>query len=164
MVHQHDESTANEVSTTTQLPSYGSSEEPRVYKVGCPPQKNFAREFRDTLRETFFHDNPLRQYKDQSGSAKFRMALQFLFPIFEWGRCYNLRKFKGDLIAGLTIASLCIPQVSTGTSLPMILLVLKTVPDIDCFYSNRISGIRSLLTWMHNMDYVSSPITAVVVL
>uniref|UniRef100_A0A0E0LUR5 STAS domain-containing protein n=1 Tax=Oryza punctata TaxID=4537 RepID=A0A0E0LUR5_ORYPU len=110
MVHQHDESTANEVSTTTQLPSYSSSEEPRVYKVGCPPQKNFAREFTDTLRETFFHDNPLRQYKDQSGSAKFMMALQFLFPIFEWGRSYNLSKFKGDLIAGLTIASLCIPQ------------------------------------------------------
>ncbi|KAG9129559.1 hypothetical protein Leryth_023899 [Lithospermum erythrorhizon] len=33
-----------------------------------------------------------------------------VFPILEWGRKYNLTKFRGDLIAGLTIASLCIPQ------------------------------------------------------
>lgn len=38
------------------------------------------------------------------------MGLEFLFPIFGWGRDYSLNKFKGDLIAGLTIASLCIPQ------------------------------------------------------
>lgn len=102
-----DEAAANEA---TQPPSYNPSQAPLVYKVGYPPQKNLAREFADTLRETFFHDNPLRQYKDQSGSTKFMMALQFLFPVFEWGRNYNFSKFKGDLIAGLTIASLCIPQ------------------------------------------------------
>ncbi|XP_006659385.1 sulfate transporter 1.2-like [Oryza brachyantha] len=110
MVHQHDESTANEVNTNAQLPSYEPSQEPHVYKVGRPPQKNLAKELADTLRETFFHDNPLHRYKDQSGSSKFMMVLQFLFPIFEWGRSYSLSKFKGDLIAGLTIASLCIPQ------------------------------------------------------
>ncbi|KAG8087125.1 hypothetical protein GUJ93_ZPchr0010g9825 [Zizania palustris] len=109
MVHQHEESTANEVRTTSQ-PPYDPSQETFVYKVGYPPQKNLAREFADTFRETFFHDNPLRQYRDQSGSTKFMIGLQFLFPIFEWGRNYNLSKFKGDVIAGLTIASLCIPQ------------------------------------------------------
>ncbi|KAA8522506.1 hypothetical protein F0562_013133 [Nyssa sinensis] len=37
-------------------------------------------------------------------------AVQAIFPIFKWGQSYSLTKFRGDLIAGLTIASLCIPQ------------------------------------------------------
>ncbi|CAM0912146.1 unnamed protein product [Alopecurus aequalis] len=81
-----------------------------MYKVGYPPEKNLATQFTDTLRETFFHDNPLRQYKGQSVSTRFMMGLQFLFPILGWGRNYNFSKFKSDLIAGLTIASLCVPQ------------------------------------------------------
>ncbi|KAL6661439.1 hypothetical protein ACP70R_000823 [Stipagrostis hirtigluma subsp. patula] len=108
--HTPDETTADEAGITMQSPTYNLSQPPPVYKVGYPPQKNLTREFRDTLRETFFHDNPLRQYKDQSVSRKFKMGLQFLFPVFEWAKTYNLSKFRGDLIAGLTIASLCIPQ------------------------------------------------------
>ncbi|KAG0480377.1 hypothetical protein HPP92_011235 [Vanilla planifolia] len=83
---------------------------PSTYKVGCPPRKKFIKEFVDGLMETFFPDDPLRPYKDQSRSKKFMLGLQFLFPIFDWARYYNLSKFKGDVIAGLTIASLCIPQ------------------------------------------------------
>ncbi|XP_008780888.2 sulfate transporter 1.3-like [Phoenix dactylifera] len=81
-----------------------------VHKVGFPPQRNFFREFKDTLKETLFADDPLRRYKDQPRSRKLILGLQFLFPILEWGRDYNFSKLKGDLIAGLTIASLCIPQ------------------------------------------------------
>ncbi|XP_042385496.1 low affinity sulfate transporter 3-like [Zingiber officinale] len=33
-----------------------------------------------------------------------------LFPILHWARNYNLKSFKSDLIAGLTLASLGIPQ------------------------------------------------------
>ncbi|XP_042379560.1 low affinity sulfate transporter 3-like [Zingiber officinale] len=33
-----------------------------------------------------------------------------LFPIVHWARNYNLKSFKSDLIAGLTLASLGIPQ------------------------------------------------------
>ncbi|KAL3504703.1 hypothetical protein ACH5RR_034544 [Cinchona calisaya] len=36
--------------------------------------------------------------------------LQGIFPILEWGRNYKATKFKNDLMAGLTLASLCIPQ------------------------------------------------------
>ncbi|KAH6800252.1 slufate transporter 2 [Perilla frutescens var. hirtella] len=36
--------------------------------------------------------------------------LQGLFPILKWGRNYKATKFKNDLMAGLTLASLCIPQ------------------------------------------------------
>lgn len=81
------------------------------YKVGVPPKQKLWKEFSATLKETFFSDDPLRTFKDQSRSRKFILGTQAVFPILEWGRSYNLAKFKGDLIAGLTIASLCIPQV-----------------------------------------------------
>ncbi|KAH6778219.1 sulfate transporter 1, partial [Perilla frutescens var. frutescens] len=80
------------------------------YKVGVPPKQKFWTEFSSTLKETFFSDDPLHSFKDQSRSRKFILGMQAVFPILEWGKKYNLHKFKGDLIAGLTIASLCIPQ------------------------------------------------------
>ena len=84
---------------------------PYVHKVGLPPKQNLFSEFKATVKETFFADDPLRPFKDQPRSKKFILGLQAIFPIFEWGRSYNFAKFRGDLIAGLTIASLCIPQV-----------------------------------------------------
>ncbi|KAK2986916.1 hypothetical protein RJ640_009059 [Escallonia rubra] len=83
---------------------------PYVHKVGVPPKQNLVKEFTTTLKETFFSDEPFKPFKDQTKSKKVVLALQALFPILNWGRDYNLSKFKGDLIAGLTIASLCIPQ------------------------------------------------------
>jgi high affinity sulfate transporter 1 len=136
--HEPDEATADETSISTQPPSYNPSQAPTVYKVGYPQKKNLATEFTNALRETFFHDNPLKQYKDQPGSTKLKMGLQFLFPVFDWGRTYNLNKFKGDLIAGLTIASLCIPQVSRLT---------------DITYS--LYSKLFILDFLHNFYYVS---------
>ncbi|KAF7127537.1 hypothetical protein RHSIM_Rhsim11G0135700 [Rhododendron simsii] len=83
---------------------------PYVHKVGVPPKQKLLKEVTSTLKETFFHDEPLRPFKDQPKSRKLVLGLQALFPILEWGRDYNLSKFKGDLVAGLTIASLAIPQ------------------------------------------------------
>ncbi|KAI3832484.1 hypothetical protein MKW92_043298 [Papaver armeniacum] len=37
-------------------------------------------------------------------------VLRGLFPILSWGRIYTLSKFKSDLMSGLTLASLSIPQ------------------------------------------------------
>ncbi|ONK75508.1 uncharacterized protein A4U43_C03F17630 [Asparagus officinalis] len=37
-------------------------------------------------------------------------AFKGLFPILNWGRKYDLKSFRRDLLAGLTIASLGIPQ------------------------------------------------------
>ncbi|CAM0871749.1 unnamed protein product [Alopecurus aequalis] len=80
------------------------------HKVGFPPNKGAFAEFSTGVKETFFADDPLREYKDQPKSKKLWLGLQHLFPILDWGRHYTLGKFKGDLIAGMTIASLCIPQ------------------------------------------------------
>ncbi|KAG6709843.1 hypothetical protein I3842_06G152800 [Carya illinoinensis] len=83
---------------------------PHIHKVERPPKQNLLRDIQDSFKETFFSDEPLRPYKDQPGPKKFLLFLQHFFPILEWGRTYNLSKFRGDLIAGLTIASLCVPQ------------------------------------------------------
>ncbi|XP_059454719.1 sulfate transporter 1.3-like [Corylus avellana] len=83
---------------------------PYIHKVGVPPKQNLFKEFKSTVKETLFSDDPFRPFKDQTGSRKFILGMQTIFPILEWGRSYSLTKFRGDLIAGLTIASLCIPQ------------------------------------------------------
>lgn len=80
------------------------------YKVGLPPKRRLLSEFKERVKETLFHDDPLRAFKDQPKSRKILLGLRAFFPILDWSRHYNLAKFRGDLIAGLTIASLCIPQ------------------------------------------------------
>ncbi|GKV09285.1 hypothetical protein SLEP1_g20810 [Rubroshorea leprosula] len=104
-----------------------------VHKVGVPPKQNLFKEFATTVKETFFADDPLRPFKDQPKSRKFILGIQAIFPILEWGRSYNLTKFKGDIIAGLTIASLCIPQGKKNRKLfwvpaiaPLISVILST--------------------------------------
>lgn len=81
-----------------------------VYRVGAPPRLKLANEFKLAIKETLFPDDPFRQFKDQPRAQKIRLGIEGMFPILEWGRKYTLSKFKGDLIAGLTIASLCVPQ------------------------------------------------------
>ncbi|KAG6414907.1 hypothetical protein SASPL_122283 [Salvia splendens] len=81
-----------------------------VHKVGKPPKQRLVDEISHTFKETFFHDDPLRPFKDQPKSKKLVLGAQAVFPIIEWGRRYKLHMLKGDIIAGLTIASLCIPQ------------------------------------------------------
>lgn len=103
---------AKEINTKRQSSvNQHSPNEHHIHKVGVPPRQKLFKEFASTVKETFFADDPLRPFKDQPHSRKLVLGIQAIFPILEWGRSYNLKKFKGDLIAGLTIASLCIPQV-----------------------------------------------------
>lgn len=81
-----------------------------IHKVGAPPKQNLLKEIKESVSETFFADKPFDHFKDQPASKKFFLGLQAVFPILDWGRSYNFSKFKGDLVSGLTIASLCIPQ------------------------------------------------------
>ncbi|KAH9756694.1 Sulfate transporter 1.3 [Citrus sinensis] len=107
-----------------------SQSERYIHKVGVPPKQNLFKEFRETLKETFFADDPLRPFKDRSRSQKFILGIQTIFPIFEWGRKYNLKKLRGDLIAGLTIASLCIPQANSSFVPPLIYAFMGSSRDI----------------------------------
>ncbi|KAL3626074.1 Sulfate transporter 3.1 [Castilleja foliolosa] len=79
-------------------------------RVAIPPPQPFVKSLKNTLKETFFPDDPLRQFKNQPAGRKVVLGSQYLFPILEWGPRYTLGLFKSDLIAGITIASLAIPQ------------------------------------------------------
>ncbi|KMT03692.1 hypothetical protein BVRB_8g190290 [Beta vulgaris subsp. vulgaris] len=83
---------------------------PQLHSVGRPEKESIWKEFGHIIKETFFPDDPLKSFKDQPTSRKLILGLRAVFPIFDWGRQYNFTKFKHDVIAGITIASLCIPQ------------------------------------------------------
>ncbi|KAK9067600.1 hypothetical protein SSX86_011711 [Deinandra increscens subsp. villosa] len=80
------------------------------HKVAIPPPQPFVKSLKNTVKETFFPDDPLRQFKGQPPSRKFVLGVQYFFPIFDWAASYNLSFLKSDVIAGITIASLAIPQ------------------------------------------------------
>lgn len=81
-----------------------------VHRVAIPPPQPFFKSLNYSLKETFFPDDPLRRFKNQSASKRLVLALQYFFPMLEWGPQYTLQFLKSDLIAGITIASLAIPQ------------------------------------------------------
>ncbi|KAL6225233.1 hypothetical protein ACLB2K_004084 [Fragaria x ananassa] len=65
----------------------------------------------DTVRETSsYFGNKYSSLKSQPMLKSVVSVQQEIFPILVWGRSYSISKFKHDLMAGLTIASLCIPQ------------------------------------------------------
>ncbi|CAA0828078.1 Sulfate transporter 3.1 [Striga hermonthica] len=78
--------------------------------AAVPPPQPFFRSLKNTLKETFFPDDPLRQFKGRPAGQRAVLGLQYFFPILEWGPRYTLNFFKSDLISGITIASLAIPQ------------------------------------------------------
>ncbi|PIA33586.1 hypothetical protein AQUCO_04100190v1 [Aquilegia coerulea] len=81
-----------------------------VHKVIPPPPRTTLAKFKTRLKETFFPDDPLRQFKGQPLKRKWILGAQYIFPILQWGPNYSLKLFKSDIISGLTIASLAIPQ------------------------------------------------------
>ncbi|KAG8377336.1 hypothetical protein BUALT_Bualt08G0022600 [Buddleja alternifolia] len=60
-----------------------------------------------SIKDTFI---PRPKKKQARPPNRVFLFLQGLFPILKWGRNYKATKFKNDLMAGLTLASLCIPQ------------------------------------------------------
>jgi high affinity sulfate transporter 1 len=62
------------------------------------------------LWETFLYDAPVAEFKGQTPRTKAWLSLKFVFPIFGWLSTYKPRMFISDLVAGLTIASLAVPQ------------------------------------------------------
>ncbi|KAF5179095.1 Sulfate transporter 3.1 [Thalictrum thalictroides] len=80
------------------------------HQVAIPPPQPFIKSFMSNLKETFFPDDPLRQFKNKPASKKLILGLQYFIPILEWGPKYTLEFFKADFISGITIASLAIPQ------------------------------------------------------
>ncbi|XP_058085033.1 sulfate transporter 3.1-like isoform X4 [Magnolia sinica] len=81
-----------------------------AHRVAIPPSQPFFSSLKSSLKETFFPDDPLRQFKNQPVSRRLVLGLQYFMPILEWAPRYTFDFFKSDLVSGITIASLAIPQ------------------------------------------------------
>ncbi|KAK9111095.1 hypothetical protein Scep_018614 [Stephania cephalantha] len=66
-------------------------------------------EFIGWMKETMFPINA-HMFKNRPAASCARSVLPGLFPILRWCRAYKATKFKNDFMAGLTLASLSIPQ------------------------------------------------------
>ncbi|KAJ1418610.1 SLC26A/SulP transporter domain, partial [Sesbania bispinosa] len=79
--------------------------------VNFSTQRDFSTKLKSGLKETFFPDDPFKQFKEEDNpSRRVIKGVQYFIPIFEWLPNYSWRIFWSDLIAGLTISSLAIPQ------------------------------------------------------
>ncbi|XP_076947301.1 putative sulfate transporter 3.3 [Bidens hawaiensis] len=105
-----------------------------IHKVETPPKRSSLQKLTNRLKETFFPDDPLRQFKGQSTKQKWLLGFQYIFPILQWGPYYNLNLLKSDIVSGLTIASLAIPQGISYAKLanlpPIIGLYSSFVPPL----------------------------------
>ncbi|KAK9269574.1 hypothetical protein L1049_001350 [Liquidambar formosana] len=100
-----------------------------VQRVNFANPRSFTTTFKSDLKETFFPDDPFKQFKNDPPLRRAKKALQYFVPIFEWLPRYNFRLFRYDLLAGITIASLAIPQ---GISYAK----LANIPPIIGLYSS----------------------------
>ncbi|KAJ6312929.1 hypothetical protein OIU77_014450 [Salix suchowensis] len=104
------------------------------HPVAIPPAKPFIESIKSGIEETLFPDDPFRQFKNQPASRKLILGLQYFVPVLEWAPRYTFEFFKADLIAGITIASLAVPQGISYASLanlpPIIGLYSSFVPPL----------------------------------
>ncbi|KAI3777805.1 hypothetical protein L1987_47608 [Smallanthus sonchifolius] len=136
--HYSDSSHADQLHTditaTAPVTITVSGETMTVHNVCLPPQKSTLQKLRHRLSEIFFPDDPLHGFKNQSRLRKLVLALQFFFPIFEWAPNYNFTLLRSDVVSGLTIASLAIPQGISYAKLanlpPIIGLYSSFVPPL----------------------------------
>lgn len=103
-------------------------------RVEIPPPKPFLNTLKSNVKETLFPDDPFRKFKNQPLSKKISLGLQYFVPILDWAPRYTFQLFKADIIAGITIASLAVPQGISYAGLaslpPVIGLYSSFVPPL----------------------------------
>ncbi|XP_023529388.1 probable sulfate transporter 3.5 [Cucurbita pepo subsp. pepo] len=102
--------------------------------VNFAAPRPFVNRLKSDLKETFYPDDPFRQFRDDRPTHQLRKAVQYFIPILEWLPKYNFNMFKYDLLAGITITSLAIPQgisyAKLGSLPPIIGLYSSFVPPL----------------------------------
>ncbi|KAL8030325.1 hypothetical protein ABFX02_14G279800 [Erythranthe guttata] len=87
----------------------GAPSERSKWLLNSPDPPAPWREMFSSMKETVFPGR--RKGKQQlPRTNRALLFMQALFPILKWGKYYKASMFKNDLLAGLTLASLCIPQ------------------------------------------------------
>ncbi|KAL2479761.1 putative sulfate transporter 3.5 [Abeliophyllum distichum] len=103
-------------------------------KVNYGNCRSFGTVFKSKCKETFFPDDPFREFKNEPCGRRTIKTIQYFIPIFEWLPKYNFGLFKYDLLAGITIATLAIPQGISYANLaklpPIIGLYSSFVPPL----------------------------------
>ncbi|XP_022891378.1 probable sulfate transporter 3.4 [Olea europaea var. sylvestris] len=121
--------------TTTTITISGDALPPlETHEVCLPPHRTTLQKLRQRLSEIFFPDDPLHGFKNQTWFRKLLFGLQYFFPIFQWATNYNVKLLRSDVVSGLTIASLAIPQGISYAKLanlpPIIGLYSSFVPPL----------------------------------
>ncbi|CAL0332536.1 unnamed protein product [Lupinus luteus] len=103
--------------------------------VNFTTRRGFSRKLKSGLKETLFPDDPFRQFmNEEKPSRRFIKGVQYFVPIFQWLPTYTWRLLISDLIAGLTITSLAIPQGISYAKLanlpPLVGLYSSSVPPL----------------------------------
>lgn len=97
---------------------------------GAP--RRFTTVFNSKVKEALFPDDPFRQLKSERRCG--RGAVRYFVPILEWLPNYSLSLLKYDVLAGITIASVAIPQGISYANLaqipPIIGLYSSFVPPL----------------------------------
>ncbi|XP_028788457.1 probable sulfate transporter 3.5, partial [Neltuma alba] len=120
------------ISSISMSPNGGASitEIDGRHSVNFAAPRGFATKLKSAMKETLFPDDPFRQFKNgETRRDRIVKGVQYFVPMFEWLSTYNLRLFWSDLVAGLTITSLAIPQ---GISYAK----LAEIPPIIGLYSS----------------------------
>lgn len=105
-------------------------------RVDLTKPRPFVPSLVSDLKETFFPDDPFLSFKDLSTGRRVWGTFQYYVPILEWAPRYTLSKFRYDLLAGITIASLAIPQgisYARLAQLPPIIGLCELV-SLICFF------------------------------
>ncbi|XP_042490609.1 probable sulfate transporter 3.5 isoform X2 [Macadamia integrifolia] len=99
-------------------------------KVNFSTPRSFLTVFKSDLKETLFPDDPFRQIKNElEPLGRTKKVFEYFIPVFQWLPKYKFHLFRYDLLAGITIASLAIPQ---GISYAK----LANIPPIIGLYSS----------------------------
>ncbi|XP_009595009.1 probable sulfate transporter 3.5 [Nicotiana tomentosiformis] len=105
-----------------------------LHGVNYASPRSFGTVLKANLKETLFPDDPFHEFKNEKLSIRIQKGIQYFVPMFQWLPKYNLGLFKFDLLAGITIASLAIPQGISYAKLanlpPIIGLYSSFVPPL----------------------------------
>jgi sulfate transporter 3 len=127
-------------------------------RVNLEARRPFAEALRSGLAETFFPDDPFRGFGALPPAARAWGALKYFVPALEWAPRYSLDKFKYDLLAGVTIASLAIPQgisYARLANLPPIIGLCTSSSSLPPFRTHPpdvgIVLMRAVEIWMYTV-------------
>lgn len=106
----------SEFSQTLQktMPGFATESSERAewtqWVLNAPKPPSLWDEIVNFVRGAVFSFRKKIKYLQEKPFSGIFSVMQAIFPILIWSRTYTMKKFKSDVLAGLTLASLCIPQ------------------------------------------------------